>query len=163
MKNFSRSIVLDRFALAVTLSEDGEKLRVHPASNITPLARDYIAKHKARMIEQLHCLAQSETGIVSMDFLEPTHVLIKPVLFVIKGQGKTFEAGECVHVFDRASNARAFIECFRPWGHDDQWATLKNQEKGYRLAWIGGDVRGITPKKLDLLPYLHAYPEQIAA
>ena len=149
MKNFSRHIVLDRFALAVTLSEDGEKLRVHPASNITPLARDYIAKHKARMIEQLHCLAQSETDIVGMDFLEPTHVLIKPVLFVIKGQGKTFEAGECVHVFDRASNARAFIECFRPWGHDDNRETRTNKDRGYRLAWIGGDVRGITPNKLE--------------
>ena len=163
MKNFSRHIVLSRFALDLSLSEDCEKLRVHPASNITPPARDYIAKHKARMIEQLHCLAQSETGIVSMDFLEPTHVLIKPVLFVIKGQGKTFDAGECVHVFDRASHARAFIECFRPWGHDDNRETRTNKDRGYRLAWIGGDVRGITPKKLEPLPYLHAYPEQIAA
>jgi len=163
MKNFSRHIVIDRFALSVTLSEDGEKLRVHPASNITPLARDYIAKHKARMIEQLHCLAQSETDIVSMDFLEPNHRLLMPVLFVIHGQGKTFDAGECVHVFDRPNQAKAFIERFRTWGHDDQWAAMKNQEKGYRLAWIGGDIRGIAMQKLAPLPYLHAYPEQIAA
>ena len=162
MKSFSRHIILDRFDLVLTLSEDGEKVQAYPAGNITPLARTYLAKYKARMIEQLRCLAQSETGIVSMDFLEPNHRLLMPVLFVIKGQSKTFDAGECVHVFDRASNAMAFIECFRPWAHDDQWAALKNQEKGYRLAWIGGDVRGITPKKLEPLPYLYNY-EQVAA
>ena len=163
MKNFSRHIVLSRFALAVTLAEDGEKILAHPAGNITPLARDYVAKNKGRILEQLHCLECSETNISSMDFLEPNHRLLRPVLFVIKGQSKTFDAGECVHVFDRASNARAFIECFRPWVHDDQWAALKNQEKGYRLAWIGGDIRGIAMQKLAPLPYLHAYPEQIAA
>ena len=163
MKNFSRHIVIDRFALSVTLSEDGEKLRVHPASNITPLARDYIAKHKARMLEQLHCLAQSETGIMSMDFLEPNHRLLKPVLLRIGGQEQTFHEGEHIHVFDRISRAKAFIERFRTWGHDDQWAAMKNQEKGYGLAWIGGDIRGIAMQKVEPLPYLHAYPEQIAA
>ena len=89
-------------------------------------------------------------------------MLIKPVLFVIKGQGKTFAAGECVHVFDRASNARAFIECFRPWGHDDNRETRTNKDRGYRLAWIGGDIRGINPERLEPLQYLYDC-EQIAA
>ena len=163
MKSFSRHIVLDRFSLVLTLSEDGEKVQAYPAGNITPLARDYIAKHKARMIEQLRCLVRAETSIVSMDFLEPNHRLLMPVLFVIQGQGKTFDAGECVHIFDRPNQAKAFIERFRTWGHDDQWAAMKNQEKGYRLAWIGGDIRGIAMQKVEPLPYLHAYPEQIAA
>lgn len=163
MKNFSRHIVLDRFALVLSLSDDREKILAHPAGNLTPLARDYVAKNKARMLEQLHCLECSETNISSMDFLEPNHRLLMPVLFVIQGQGKTFDAGECVHVFDRTNQAKAFIERFRAWGHDDQWAALKNQEKGYRLAWIGGDIRGIAMQKVEPLPYLHAYPEQIAA
>lgn len=163
MKNFSCHIILDRFALSVTLSEDGEKLRVHPASNITPLARTYLAKYKARMIEQLRCLVQAETNIVSMDFLEPNHRLLKPVLLRIGGQEQTFHEGEHIHVFDRISRAKAFIERFRTWGHDDQWAALKNQEKGYRLAWISGDVRGISRQRLEPLPYLYDNPEKIAA
>lgn len=163
MKSFSRHIILDRFDLVLTLSEDGEKVQAYPAGNITPLARTYLAKYKARMIEQLRCLVQAETNIVSMDFLEPNHRLLMPVLFVIHGQGKTFDAGECVHVFDRPNQAKAFIERFRTWGHDDQWAAMKNQEKGYGLAWIGGDIRGIAMQKVEPLPYLHAYPEQIAA
>ena len=163
MKSFSRHIVLDRFDLVLTLSEDGEKVQAYPAGNITPLARTYLAKYKARMIEQLRCLVRAETSIVSMDFLEPNHRLLMPVLFVIQGQGKTFDAGECVHIFDRPNQAKAFIERFRAWGHSDQWAAMKNQEKGYRLAWIGGDIRGIAMQKVEPLPYLHAYPEQIAA
>ena len=163
MKSFSRHIILDRFDLVLTISEDGEKVQAYPAGNITPLARTYLAKYKARVIEQLRCLVQAETSIVSMDFLEPNHRLLMPVLFVIHGQGKTFDAGECVHVFDRPNQAKAFIERFRAWGHSDQWAAMKNQEKGYRLAWIGGDIRGIAMQKVEPLPYLHAYPEQIAA
>lgn len=152
-KNSESCLFLNRFDLTLNLSENDGKILVQPASQISSVARAYIMENKARIMEQLLCLKCSETNILSVDFLEPSHRLLKPVLFRIDHQERIFEKGECVRVFDSPHDAQVFVERFRTWSHLDQWVALKNQEKGYALSWLAGEVRGIHEAALEKMPY----------
>lgn len=152
-KNSESCLFLNRFGLTLNLSENDGKILAQPASQISSVARAYIMENKARIMEQLLCLKCSETNILSVDFLEPNHRLLRSVLFRIEGKEQFFNVGECVHIFERLGAAKTFVEHFKVWTHQDQWAAMKNQEKGYALAWIGGGVRGLHQTALQQMPY----------
>lgn len=152
-KNSESCLFFNRFGLTLNLSENDGKILAQPAAKISPVARAYIMENKARIMEQLLCFKCSGTNIKKADFLEPSHRLLKPVLFRIDHQERIFEKGECVPVFDSPHDAQVFVEHFRTWTYLDQWAALKNQEKGYALSWLAGEVRGIHETVLEKMPY----------
>ncbi|WP_024304112.1 hypothetical protein [Pseudogulbenkiania sp. MAI-1] len=85
--------------------------------------------------------------------LAPTHRTTAPLLFHQPGKGPfLIGAGELVHVFPSLFAAKAAGLPAEVWQGLGEWAAQKNVEKGYRLVWVEGDVRGVHPDHLEALP-----------
>ncbi|BAK75339.1 hypothetical protein NH8B_0504 [Pseudogulbenkiania sp. NH8B] len=84
--------------------------------------------------------------------LSPTHRTTAPLLFHQPGRGPfLIGAGELVHVFPSLFAAKAAGLPADVWDGLGEWAAQKNVEKGYRLVWIEGDLRGVHPDHLEEL------------
>jgi hypothetical protein len=85
--------------------------------------------------------------------LHPTHRTTGPLLFHQSGKGPfVIETGTTVHVFPSLFAAKAVGGLpAEVWEGLGEWAFRKNQEKGYIVAWIAGDLRGVHPDHLEEL------------
>ena len=85
------------------------------------------------------------------DPLKPTHQLTKDVLYYIDGKPTLVRRGEYIKVFYSLSGAAGAAESAGKWDGHAKWAAKKCQEKGLLLAWILGDVRGISENSVTYI------------
>jgi len=82
--------------------------------------------------------------------LLPTHRVTAPLLFYQPGNGPfLIDSGTAIHVFPSLFAAKSASLPPFVWSGLGEWAAKKNLERGYRLAWIAGDLRGIHPDHLE--------------
>lgn len=85
------------------------------------------------------------------DPLKPTHQLTKDVLYYIDGTPTLLRRGEYIKVFYSLSGAAGAAEYAGKWDANAKWAAKKCVEKGLLLAWILGDVRGISENSVTYI------------